>query len=450
MIAALHTSALATALPVLASQMRGDMAQAEWVTAVYFLVLSGTLVGFGRAGDRFGHRFVYLWGLTVFTFTSGLCGLAMNITVLIVLRAIQALGAAMISGTSMAILARHFPAAQRGRSLGRQAAVTYIGLAIGPILGGFLVARFNWRAIFFVTVPMGLLAWAAAFLLIPRDRELPVRRGRFEGVGSFGWMAVIAAFLIAVNRVQRWGWHSYSVLALAGVAILLLCALAKVDGPTGVARPAANRFRSVEFKTATAMETLYYLCLYAVGFLMPLYLILGRGFHATEAGLFIVWQSIARAVTAAWYGGWSDRAGPRTVTTVGIAILTFALIQMSQLASDTASTHLVYGLVLLGIGTGIFVPANSSALLSAVPRERQGMAAGILSTARNLGMALGIAVSGSVYSHFAGSPLATAPEVIGAVRIGFAFMAVVAAAAMLGSLAASWRPQEELETGVTF
>jgi MFS family permease len=118
--------------------MRGDMAQAEWVTAVYFLVLSGTLVGFGRASDRFGHRFVYLWGLTVFTLGSGVCGLAINMTVLIVFRAIQALGAAMISGTSMAILARHFPASQRGRSLGRQAAVTYIGLGIGPILGGFL------------------------------------------------------------------------------------------------------------------------------------------------------------------------------------------------------------------------------------------------------------------------------------------------------------------------
>jgi len=165
MIAALHTSALATALPVLASQMRGDMAQAERATAVYFLVLSGTLVGFGPAGDRFGHRFVYLWGLTVFTLASGLCGLAMNMTVLIVFRAIQALGAAVISGTSMAILARHFPASQGGRSLGRQAAVTSVyshfggsPLATAPEVIGAVRIGFAFMAVVAAAAMLGSLA----------------------------------------------------------------------------------------------------------------------------------------------------------------------------------------------------------------------------------------------------------------------------------------------------
>jgi EmrB/QacA subfamily drug resistance transporter len=394
-MAAIDGSVVNTVLPVINRAFGSDVATIEWVVTIYLLVVSGLLLSFGRLGDLRGHKTVYVAGFGIFVIASMLCGLAPSPIFLVACRAFQAVGAAMLFANSPAILTKSFPPAQRGRALGLQATMTYLGLTVGPSLGGWLASQFSWRAVFYINVPIGLLALFLSVRFIPRDRS-EGRAEQFDVAGAVTFMAGLVALLLGLNEGQAWGWTSPLTLGLLAVAVVLLVSFVAIE--RRVASPVLDLslFGSRQFSAATASAVLNYICVYSIIFLLPFYLIQGRNLSPAQAGLLLTAQPLVMAVAAPLSGALSDRIGPGLLATLGMLILGVGLFLLSGLTAESPYMNVAVGLAVSGLGTGIFISPNSSALMGAAPRNRQGIASGILATARNVGMVLGVGLAGAV------------------------------------------------------
>jgi EmrB/QacA subfamily drug resistance transporter len=435
-MSALDGSVVNTTLPVVRRAFGSDVATVEWVVTVYLLVVSGLLLSFGRLGDLRGHKITYMSGFAVFVASSALCGLAPSVESLIAFRALQALGAAMLFANGPAILTGNFPAAQRGQALGLQATMTYLGLTAGPALGGLLASRFGWRSVFYINVPVGILALALSARFIPRDHPAE-QSSRFDLAGASAFLLGLVALLLALNQGHDWGWTSAPVLGLlagaAGFVVVFIAIERRVASPM----LDLGLFASRVFSASTASAVLNYICLYSITFLMPFYLIQGRGLGPAQAGLILTAQPLVMAVAAPLSGTLSDRIGSRLLSATGMVILGVGLVLLSHLGPESPFGQVAGSLLVVGLGTGIFISPNTSALMGAAPRNRQGIAAGVLATARNVGMVLGVGLAGAIFttvvargSAGAGDPasLFTAVQASFLVAAGIAFLGAVVAA----------------------
>lgn len=275
-MSALDGSVVNTVLPVIQGTFGSKVATVEWVVTIYLLAVSGLLLSVGRLGDIRGHKAVYVSGFAVFVLSSALCGLAPSVTTLVVFRAIQALGAAMLFANSQAILTKNFPATQRGQALGLQATMTYLGLTVGPSLGGWLTVQMGWRSVFYINVPVGSLALLLSLRFIPRDPAAE-HAERFDLAGAATFMGGLIALLLALNQGHAWGWASQAILVLSVVAVSLLGAFVFIERRVLNPMLDLSLFQRRLFSAATGSAVLNYICLYTVTFVLPFYLIQGRG-----------------------------------------------------------------------------------------------------------------------------------------------------------------------------
>ncbi|MBP8302571.1 MAG: MFS transporter [Phycisphaerae bacterium] len=431
---ALDGSVANTVLPVIGRSFRAGLAEVEWVTTVYLLCVSGLLLALGRLGDLRGHRRVYLAGFGVFVAGSGLCGLSPSVPALVVFRAVQAVGGAMVMSNSPAILTQHFPSTQRGQALGIQAAMTYLGLCAGPSLGGWLAAHLGWRAVFFINIPVGLLAIVLSLRSIPPDAPAsPGREERFDLAGAGTFLAGLVALLLALNRGHDWGWASPAVLGLVGAACALGLAFLWIERRCAQPMLDLGLFRSRSFSAAAASALLNYLCMSAATFGLPFYLIQARGLDASQAGIILAAQPVVMALAAPLSGTLSDRLGTRLVATPGMAILGIGLWVPSRLQVDSPMAHVTAGLAVVGLGAGIFVSPNNSALLGAAPAHRRGIASGVLATARNVGMVVGVGLVGAILATAQAQAADEAGGVVTGMRWGFLGAVGLAALGMVFS-----------------
>ena len=396
-MSALDGSVVNTVLPVLRRDLHTSVAGIEWVTTVYLLVVSALLLSVGRAGDLHGHKRIYLSGFVLFVLGSALCGLAPSAGGLVGLRALQAVGASMLFANAPAILTKSFPAEQRGRALGALGTFTYLGLTAGPSLGGWLASAYGWRSVFYINVPVGAVAIALALRSVEDDRPEGSRE-RFDVVGAFLFMAGLVALLVALNQGHAWGWGSMPVLGLLAAAALLLAVFISVERRNSSPMLDLTLFQSRTFTGTTVSALLNYICVYSVLFVLPFLLIQGRGLDTRHAGLVLTAQPIVMAIVAPLSGALSDRIGSRPLATLGMLALAAGLLLLARVADDAPLTAIAAALGVVGLGVGIFVSPNNSALMGSAPRHRQGIAAGVLATARNVGMVLGVGLAGAVFT----------------------------------------------------
>jgi EmrB/QacA subfamily drug resistance transporter len=396
-MSALDGSVVNTILPILRNAFQSNVSAIEWVVIVYLLVLSGLLLTFGRLGDLRGHKSVYVWGFGIFVFSSALCGAAWSANALVVFRGIQAVGAAMLASNSPAIVTGNFPAEQRGRAFGLVSMLTYLGLTVGPSLGGWLTQAFGWRTVFYINVPVGALALTLSLIFIPN--EAPNESGeRFDLAGAAVFMAGLTALLLGLNKGADWGWDSPAVLGLLVGALLLLIVFIQIERRSSSPMLDLSLFRVPLFSLSTASAILNYVCVYSITFLMPFYLIQGRGLNPAQAGLLLTAQPILMAIVAPISGVFSDRFGSRGPRTIGMGVLAGGLFFLSGIGSETGLWLVILGLAIAGSGTGTFISPNTSALMGSAPGARQGIASGVLATARNFGMVLGIGLAGAIFT----------------------------------------------------
>ncbi|HEX5581469.1 MAG TPA: MFS transporter [Gemmatimonadaceae bacterium] len=410
-MSALDGSIVNTILPVLARELGAGIAGIEWVTTVYLLVVSGLLLGVGRLGDMRGHKRIYVAGFVLFVIGSALCGLAPSAGALVGLRAVQAVGAAMLYSTSPAILTRAFPPERRGRALGALGAFTYLGLTVGPALGGWMAHALGWRSVFYVNVPVGAVAIALAVRVIDDDRPA-ARTERFDLAGAILFTAGLVSLLVALNQGHAWGWRSAPTIALVAAAALLLALFVVVERRRTFPMLDLTLFRSRTFSAATVSALLNYVCVYGIVFVLPFLLIQGRGLDTRQAGLVLTAQPVVMAIVAPVSGALSDRVGARLPATLGMVVLAIGLAFLAELSASGSLGAIALALAVVGFGVGIFVSPNNSALMGAAPRNRQGIASGVLATARNVGMVLGVGLAGAVFTtvlaHAGGEPSAVA------------------------------------------
>jgi EmrB/QacA subfamily drug resistance transporter len=426
-MSALDGSVVNTLLPVLGRALGTSVAGIEWVTTVYLLVISGLLLSVGRAGDLFGHKRFYLAGFVMFIVGSALCGLARSATLLIALRALQALGASMLMATGPAILTRSFPMTMRGRALGALGTFTYLGLTVGPSFGGWLAGAYGWPSVFYINVPIGIVAILLAVRAIADDRA-ERRQETFDFIGAGLFTTGLVALLIALNQGHTWGWTSLPTLGLIAVSVVLLIAFVRLELRRAHPMLDLTLFQSRVFSASTGSALLNYACVYSVLFVLPFLLIQGRGLTASQAGIVLTAQPIVMAVVAPVSGAMSDRLGSRGLATAGMLVLGIGMVMLALLVEHGSLAAIAGALAVVGLGVGTFVSPNNSALMGAAPMHRQGIASGVLATARNVGMVLGVGFAGAVFTTVlarASTPAAGLPPAVKASLLAAAVLAAI-------------------------
>jgi EmrB/QacA subfamily drug resistance transporter len=383
----LDASIVTLTLPTLKQVFHSSLASVEWVALGYLVVLVATVTAVGRLGDVVGRKLLYTYGFAVFTLATIGCGLAPSLPVLIGCRVVQALGAAMLQANSVALIVTTLPPQRRARGLGFQGAAQALGLALGPTVGGLLIAAGGWRWVFFATVPAGVLGTVAGWFLLPRTRER-AQAGRFDWLGLAVFGPTVLALLTALSYGTRW-WLAPAALG-AGVLVLVERRAASPLLPPAL-------FRQRAFASSIAAGLLSYVALFGVLFATPFYAEETLRLSAASTGLLLTVLPAALGLTAPFAGAAADRWNGRWTAATGMALCAVAL-------GLAAATHpglpgLAGILALSGVGFGMFTPANNAAVMAVARPRQSGQVGGVLNMTRGLGTALGVAATGVAVAH---------------------------------------------------
>lgn len=394
----LDSSIVNIALPTIMADFGVALSTMEWVVMIYLLTISTLLLSFGRLSDIKGRRWVYSKGLIVFSVGSFFCALAKNVLLLIAARAFQGIGAAMIMSCTPALVVDTFPASERGRALGMVGTVVAAGLTTGPALGGALIHLFSWRVIFYINVPIGIVTAIFISGLLRGSHADSTVEEPFDWAGAVLLTLSLACFLLALSHGYKWGYVSLRTLFLVGISVLAAARFVRIE--TKISHPIVqpSLFSIRLFVLPILSGIALFVALFMVVFLMPFYLIHPCGYPVNKVGLFMVVPFIFLFFVAPISGSMYDRLGSRMLCTVGMTILAVAVFSLSSLSCGQTAFPIVWRLALVGLGTAIFLPPNSSAAMTAVPPHRRGIAAGTVATARNLGMVMGVALAGAIFN----------------------------------------------------
>jgi EmrB/QacA subfamily drug resistance transporter len=401
----LDASIVTVALPTLQRSFHSSVGSVTWVGLSYLLVLVATVTAVGRFADMWGRKLLYVYGFVIFTAASALCGLAPDLAALCAFRALQAVGAAMLQANSLAIIVGVVPRRALGRAIGVQGAAQAIGLALGPSVGGLLLATGGWRLIFYVNVPLGIVGVAAALALIPRSQNLQ-HRTAFDWIGLALFFPTVMALLVALSFGATAGWSSPFIIGLF-IAFAAL-ATAFVRHVRGDSAPMLDLglFANRRFSAGIASGMGSYLVMFGVLLLIPFYLARGLGLSAGRTGLELMVVPVMFGLVAPFAGRWIERVGIRQLTTGGMALVAAGLLLLGLIRPGTAGLLVLLGAV--GAGLGLFTSPNNAATMGAAPSQQAGMASGVVNMTRGMGTALGLAVTGLLFTingGDSGSPL---------------------------------------------
>ncbi len=393
----LDGSIVSVALPVMSRDLRLSFGTSLWVQAVYLLVMAVLLIPLGRLADLRGRVHFYLGGIAAFTVGSLLAAVSMNGDWLVLSRVVQGVGASLMVATAAAIVTSVFPPQERGKALGINVAAVYLGLSVGPPLGGFLADGPGWRWIFLVNLPIGLLVLGWGWLLLPRDEREQRGVPRVDVPGSLLLGAFLVFLLVPLTFAPEWGWASARALTLLGSAVAALAAFVVVERK--VRQPVLDLDLLVHnrlFAMANTAALLNYMSLYGASILTAVFLQVVQGRSAALAGWVMLSQPVMQAALSPLTGRLSDRIGSRVLTTSGMLLTAIGMALLAAAPADDGLEHLLIGLGVMGVGLAFFSAPNSSAIMGSVRRDQLGVASGFLSTMRVTGQALSVAVLGGI------------------------------------------------------
>ncbi|MFF0028633.1 MFS transporter [Streptomyces avermitilis] len=393
LIVSLDNTVLNVALPSMQKELHASVAGLQWTIDAYTLVLASLLMLAGSTADRIGRRRVFRTGLVLFTIGSVLCSLAPNLESLVAFRMVQAVGGSMLNPVAMSIITNTFPEPrERARAIGVWGGVVGISMAAGPIVGGLLVDSVGWRSIFWINLPVGLVALLLTWRYVPESRAPKARRP--DPVGQLLVIALLGSLTYAIIEAPSSG--ATETLAFGGTALAALLALLWYEPRRTEPLIDLRFFRSVPFSGATVVAISAFAALSGFLFLSTLYLQNVRGLSALHAGLWMLPMAVMCFVCAPLSGRLVGSRGPRfSLLTAGIA-MTASGVLFAAFEAETSDVTLVIGYVLFGIGFGFVNAPITNTAVSGMPRAQAGVAAAIASTSRQIGGTLGVAVVGAV------------------------------------------------------
>nr|WP_294867707.1 MFS transporter [uncultured Pseudogulbenkiania sp.] len=433
LLSSLGTSIANVALPTLARVFAASFQEVQWIVLAYLLAITTLIVSVGRLGDLAGRRRLLLLGLFLFTLASVLCGAAPTLWLLIAARTAQGLGAAIMMALTMAFVGDAVPKSRTGSAMGLLGTMSAMGTALGPALGGTLIAGFGWRAIFLVNVPLGILAFLLAYRALPVDRQSPgADRAGFDTVGTLLLGASLAAYALAVTvgRGRFTGLNLALLLAAVLAGGLFVLVEARVASP--LIRLAA--FRNSELSASLAMNGLVSMVMMATLVVGPFYLSRALGLGEAAVGIVLAMGPIISALSGVPAGRGVDRWGAAAMTTAGLVVMAAGLSALVLLPGVFGVAGYLAAIALLTPGYQLFQAANNTAVMRDVAPDQRGVIAGLLSLSRNLGLVSGASAMGAVFVLATGtSDIASAHP--GAVASGMRFTFAAATLLIVAALA---------------
>lgn len=444
LLSSLGTSIANVGLPTLAQVFNASFQDVQWIVLAYLLAITTLIVSVGRLGDLTGRRRLLLTGIGVFTLASALCGLAPTLWMLIGARALQGIGAAIMMALTMAFVGETVTKAKTGSAMGLLGTMSAIGTAMGPSLGGLLIGGFGWQAIFFITVPLGLLTLVLAHRYLPADRQKPkTDRAGFDPLGTLLLALTLAAYALAMT-LGRGSFGPFNIallLAAGGGACLFVFTEARVASP--LIRLAM--FRDPVLSGSLAMSLLVATVMMATLVVGPFYLAHGLGLDAVLVGLVLSVGPFVAALAGVPAGRIADRFGAQRMTLAGLIAMATGCLTLSVLPETLGIGGYLLPMVVITLGYALFQTANNTTVMADVQPDQRGVISGMLNLSRNLGLITGASVLGAVFALASASvDMATArPEAVASgLRITFAVALVLIAVALaiaLGSRALAVR-----------
>src|SRR5918996_84297 len=435
----LDNTVVNVALPAIQRDLQADLSELQWVVTGYALTFAALMLIGGKVADAFGRRLIFVVGIAIFTTASLWCGLADSSDELIAARVLQGVGAALMNPATLSIIAATFPAHQRGTAIGIWAGVSALALAIGPLVGGLITQHLDWSWIFFVNVPVGVLAIAASFLFIDESRDETHERLDLPGLATSG----IGLFALTYGLIEAntYGWTSTRILGAFVLAGVMLAVFVLLERHQRAPMLQLELFRNPTYTGANLVILLVALAMFGVFFFVSLYMQNVLGYSAVQTGAAFLPMTILIILAAPVAGRTSDRISSRGLMTAGMLLLAVHLVLLSRLGLDATFWNLLPAFVVGGIGMGITFTPSAAAATRSVPIEKSGVGAAVLNSARQVGGTMGVAVMGAIIAAEIGND--RTPE---AFMRGFERSLLVAAAiAVVGAVVAFTlvRPHDE-------
>lgn len=401
----LNGSIVNIANPTIAAVFGISITEVQWVVTAYMLVVTATMLFFGKLGDKIGAHRLYIIGFAIFALGSLICGTSRSFSMLIGARIFQAVGGSILMATGLGLVSNAFPREEKGKAIGMVGAVVGVGNLSGASIGGLLLQSFSWQSIFYINVPVGILgALLGIFFLTPQPKNNEIKSFDLPGILLFA--AAAATALLAINNYKRAGvW-----LGIAATALLLLlilwerrCKESFLDMPL---------FSIRDFTIGNIIGVFCYLPQMAVAFLLPFYLEEVKFLSTAFSGFLMTVHPLAMVIVAPVAGSLSDRFGARPILVVSFFLMTLSLGAIGFLAADTPLWVLVLCLVGFGFGVGSFGSPNNSTVLAGVPPQKQGYGGSFLATMRNLSYGAGTAFFSSFFTVRFANASSALPETI--------------------------------------
>lgn len=395
LIVGLDVTIVNVALPSIKVDLHASISGLQWIIDGYTLVLASLLMLSGSTGDRLGRRRTFVIGLSIFVIASLLCSVTPNLALLVVFRMLQAVGGSMLNPVAMSIVTNTFTVpSERAQAIGVWAAVMGLSMALGPAVGGLLVDSVGWRSIFWVNIPVGLIAIVLALLFIPESRAARARR--VDIPGQVLVITFLSSLTYGIIEAPNHGWTSAIIVSAFGVATVSLITLLAVETRRHEPLIDFRFFRSIPFASATILAIAAFGSLGGFLFLNTLYLQEERGLSALHAGLDTLPMAVMAMIVSPISGRIVGRSGSRAPLVLAGVTMVAGCAMLTELSPSTSFTWLFSAYVLFGIGFGLVNPPITHTAVSGMPRDQAGVASGIASTSRQVGQTLGVAVVGAI------------------------------------------------------
>ncbi len=432
----LDNTVVNVALPSIQRDLGLSLEELEWVVTGYALTFAAFMLTGGKLADLLGRRRIFVAGLVVFTVSSLLCGLAGTAELLIAWRIVQGIGAALMNPATLSIIAAAFPPRERGRAIGLWAGVSALALAIGPLIGGLLTEHVGWGWIFFINVPVGVLAIGASYLFIDESRDQSeVQRVDVPGLVTSG--VGLFALTYALIQANTYGWTSARIIGAFAVAAAALAAFVVIEMSSRVPMLDLSLFRNPTFSGANMAMLLIALAMFGVFFFVSLYMQQILGYSPVEAGLTFLPLTVLIIAVAPQAGRISDTVGARWIVGAGLTLVAGSLALFSRLGQTATFTDLLPGLLFGGVGMAMSMAPTTAAAMASVPVDKAGVGSAVLNSMRQIGGSIGIALMGAIVAHVLSSSLAAGdPRPLAFVHGFQSSLRVAAAIALAGALTA--------------
>jgi len=394
----LDNTVVNVALPSIAADLNIGLSELEWIVTGYALTFASLMLTGGKLADLLGRRLIFIVGLAIFTLSSLVCGLAGSGELLIGARVVQGAGAALMNPATLSIIAATFPPRQRGMAIGIWAGVSAMALAIGPLVGGLLTEHISWSWIFFVNVPIGVIAIAASLLLIPESKDESAEQ-RLDLPGLLTSGIGLFALTYGLIEANTYGWTSSRILGAFAVAAAMLVAFVLLETRQRLPMLDLSLFRNGTFAGANLAVLLVALAMFGVFFFVSLYMQGVLGYSAVQTGAAFLPLTILIMLTAPIAGKSSDRFGSRWLMTGGMILIAIQLFYFSRLGVEESYWNILPAMILGGFGMAMVMTPSAAAAVRALPVDKAGVGSAVLNAFRQVGGSMGIAVIGAIMAH---------------------------------------------------